>query len=230
MCQAQVYKLSQRAELFTASQKPQQLQTHGKDFERNKNNERYRTVLNSKYAKASWSGKNRLRLHSVLKKTTWFPCLPSPVHELRGTEWNYMDSSNQNGFFIRETRLSCENSLPQDLPMTQVYKGLRAESTNWWKSFLGVAKILISHIQLIQPGRRSWMQDWMSPRKPPVCQAMGGCPSRNPSAATAGNWIQTPAGFDPALTQHSHSDLLMESDTAAVCTPSAPTWIPASLF
>lgn len=112
ICQAQVYKFSQRAELFMASQKSQQLQTHGKDFERNnKNNERHRIVLNSKYqTRASQSGKNRLRLLSVLKKT-WFPCLPS----LRGTEWNYIDSSNQNGFFIIK-RLSCENSLPQDLP------------------------------------------------------------------------------------------------------------------
>lgn len=71
MCQAQVYKFSQRAELFMASQKSQQLQTQGKDFERNnKNNERYRIVLNSKYqTRASQSGKNRFRLLSVLKKT-----------------------------------------------------------------------------------------------------------------------------------------------------------------
>lgn len=40
MCQAQAYKSSQRAELFMASQKSQQLQTHGKDFEKNNNNER----------------------------------------------------------------------------------------------------------------------------------------------------------------------------------------------
>lgn len=47
VCQAQAYKLSQRAELFLASQKSQQLETHGKDFERNKNNEKYKIVLNS---------------------------------------------------------------------------------------------------------------------------------------------------------------------------------------
>lgn len=70
--------------------------------------------------------------------------------------------------------------------MTQVYK---AETTTWWKGFLRVTEILISHIQLMQPDR-SWMQDWMSPRKHPACHTMGGCPSRNSSAATAGkNWI-----------------------------------------
>lgn len=56
----------------------------------------------------------------------------------------------------------------------QVYMGSRAETTNWWKSFLRVTEILISHIQLMQPDRKSWMKDWMSPRKHPVCHIMNG--------------------------------------------------------
>lgn len=98
--------------------------------------------------------------------------------------------------------------------MTQVYMGSRAETTNWWESFLRVTEILINHIQLMQPDRSSWMQDWMSPRKHPVCHTVGGCPSRNSTAATAGNWI--PGSSRPGLIQHSHSNLLTESDTALV--------------
>lgn len=104
--------------------------------------------------------------------------------------------------------------------MEEVYLSSRAESTNWWKSFLRVTEILISYIQLMQPDRRSWLRDWMSPRKHPVCHIMGGCPSRNPSAATAGNWIPGSIRIwsDPAQPlQPSHG-----SQTQLLCTPQLP--------
>lgn len=93
--------------------------------------------------------------------------------------------------------------------------GSRAETTNWWKSFLRVTGILISHIQLMQPDR-SWMQDWMSPTKHPVCHIMAGCPSRNSSAATARNWIPAPSNLVWSSTA---TPTPWWSQTQQLCTP-----------
>lgn len=104
----------------------------------------------------------------------------------------------------------------------------RAEPTNWWKSFLRVTEILISHMQLMQPDRRSWVQDWMSPREHPVCQITGGCPSRNSSAATAGAWIPGSIGIcsDPAQPLQSPHGVTHSCCAHPNCSP----WIPAPLF
>lgn len=90
--------------------------------------------LNSKHASKSfpvWEEQTYATLNFKEKNgTVWSSPPHPPIHELRGTECNCMDSNNQNGFFIIQTKLSRETPCLRIFQMTQVYTGRRAESTS----------------------------------------------------------------------------------------------------
>lgn len=76
--------------------------------------------LNNKHASKSspvWEEQTYPTLN--FKEKTELFGHPLPIHELSGSEWNYMDSNNQNGFFIIQTKLSCENPCLRIFQMTQ---------------------------------------------------------------------------------------------------------------
>lgn len=142
-------------------------------------------------SRAFQSGKNRPVLLSILKKRTELFGLPSHPNTWIEGHWIKLYGFKQSKWIFHHTdQVELWNSLPQDLSNdTNVHrlKG-RKHKLMEEKSFEGYW-IRINHIQLMQPDSWSWMWDWKSTRKHPVCHVMGGCLSRYPFTATAGNWI-----------------------------------------
>lgn len=142
MCQAQIYKLSRRAELFKACQKSQHLDTHGKDFETTiKGTEAF---LNSKYESKSfpiWEEQTYASLNFKENRTVWSsPPLAPCIEGHQTKQYGFKQSK-----WIFHHTVQVETSCLEIFQMTQVYMDSRAESTNRWKrSLLRVTKYILT--------------------------------------------------------------------------------------